>query len=53
MPRRGEPKIGALGCVVFFAALRACAAANNMLRDAVRDAICGTAAIENLSVSAA
>ena len=51
IPRMGVAKIGPAG---FFAAVaRALPAANNMLRLAVSEAICGTAAIEKLSESVA
>ena len=53
IPRRGVPKMGAPGWAFFAADARARPAASNMLRSPVRAASCGTAAIENESVSAA
>ena len=53
MPRIGAPKIGAPGVAFFAADFRARPAATNMLRSEVSAASCGTAAIENESVSAA
>ena len=53
IPRNGVPKMGEVDAGECNAAFRADAAASSMLRSLVSAAICGTAAIEKLSVSAA